>query len=131
MLAAFPGPPTERHSIAAVILGRGANDELSPAELSGFARVQQAVGKRSVIATAPRATEDSPSLSTETGAAAAADTVAAIAAPCNVEAGPTEVVGRITTTPRYQGGPPTPAAAPTNDGVRYVTLQFHSVSCRT
>lgn len=59
---AFPcrmylGPPTELHSIASVIVSRGAEDELSPAEISGFARVQQAVGKRAVIAIASLATE--------------------------------------------------------------------------
>lgn len=111
-----------------MIVGRGANDELPPAEVSGFARVQQAVGKRSVIATAPLATEDSPFPSTGTGMEAAAATVAAVAAPRNVEAEPTDVVGRITAPSRYPAEPPTP---PTNDGVRYVTLQFHSVSHRT
>eukprot|EP00752_Nemacystus_decipiens_P007237 g6478.t1 len=126
----YNGPPTERHSVAAVIVGRGTNDELSPAEVSGFARVQKAVGKRSIIATAPRGTGDSPSPLTGTGATVATAT----AAPRNVEAVPTDVVGRIAAAPRYQGGPPTPAAAaaaPTHDGVRYVTLQFHSVSYRT
>lgn len=117
------GPPTERHSIAAVIVGRGANDELSPAEVSGFARVQQAVGKSSVIATAPLATEGSTSTSAGT-AETVALAAAALAAPRNVEAGP------ITAAPPHQRGPATPAA-PTNEGVRYITLQFHSVSYRT
>lgn len=118
------GPPTERHSVAAVIVGRGANDELSPAEVSGFVRVQQAVGKRSVIATAPPAAEDSASTSAGTGAAA-------LAAPRNVvEAGPTGVAGRATASPRHQGGKAIPAES-TKVGVRYITLQFHSVSHRT
>ncbi|CAN0354419.1 unnamed protein product, partial [Hapterophycus canaliculatus] len=53
----YDGPPTERHSVAAVLVSRGAYDELPPAEVSGFARVQQAVGKRAVIATAPLVAE--------------------------------------------------------------------------
>lgn len=143
-LAVCSGPPTERHSVAAVIVGRGANDELSPAEVSGFARVQQAVGKRSVVATAPPAAGDSTCAlagAREVAAAAAAATAAtgtetalavthnALAAPRNVEAGPADVTGRSAVAPPQQGGPATPGA-PTTEGVRYITLQFHSVSHR-
>ncbi|CAM9378224.1 unnamed protein product [Ectocarpus sp. 12 AP-2014] len=155
----YNGPPTERHSIAAVIVSRGANDELSPAEVSGFARVQQAVGKRAVIATAPLATNDSSPMvvgaNTLVSAAAAAAAAAAVVAPRGSERKPTGVEGRTSTPHRHEGGQetasgtvsgtaseelPTPApaaadataaaAAAANEGVRYITLQFHSVSSR-
>lgn len=129
------GPPTERHSVAAVILGRGPNDELSPAEVSGFARVQQAVGKRAVVATAPLATEDTAA--TSTGGA-----VEVLSAHRDDGPRPTgTAAGQKTLAPRQRGKPATPAqtaatpahlaaAAAANDGVRYVTLQFHSVCSR-
>lgn len=98
----FIGPPTERHSVAAVVVSRGSNDELFPAELSGFARVQQAVGKKAVIATAPSVT--------------ASATVA------SRDLSSTAVVESENCAPRD--------SRRSADGVRYVTLQFHSVSSR-
>ncbi|CAM9756979.1 unnamed protein product [Ectocarpus sp. 12 AP-2014] len=160
----YNGPPTERHSIAAVIVCRGANDELSPAEVSGFARVQQAVGKRAVIATAPLATNDtSPMVVGANKLASAAAAAAAVVTPRGSERKPTGVEDRTSTPRRHEGGQetasgtvsgtaseelPTPApaaadvaaataaataaaaAAAANEGVRYITLQFHSVSSR-
>ncbi|CAM9178197.1 unnamed protein product [Ectocarpus fasciculatus] len=158
----YNGPPTECHSVAAVMISRGASDELSPAEVSGFARVQQAVGKRAVIATAPLATNDtSPVVVGGSTLASATAAAAAVVASRDGERGPTGVEGRATAPRRHAVGkeatlgtvsatalkePPTPApaavdaaaaaeaaaaaAAAANDGVRYITLQFHSVSSR-
>lgn len=143
-MSVYPGPPTERHSVAAVILGRGSNDELSPAEVSGFTRVQQAVGKRAVIATAPLVTEDMAAtaaveVTAAEVAAAEAGAGAVLSASRDDEMRPT--VGQKTGAPGQRGklkaaeeirAPAATAAEPAaNQDVRYVTLQFHSVSSRT
>ncbi|CAM9629228.1 unnamed protein product [Ascophyllum nodosum] len=101
----YDGPPTERHSAAAVLVSRGPHDELSPSEVSAFARVQQAVAKTAIIATAPA----SANLQPEATATSACDSdlVAAASEPSSGD--------RVVET----------------DGVEYVTLRFHSVSSRT
>lgn len=125
--SAYVGPPTERHSVAAVIVGRGTNDELSPSEVSGFVRVQQAVGKRSIVATAPLATEDTAS--TSASASAGTEAGATLAATSVDEARLPGVSSQERAGARREGKPAT--RAPTmDDGVRYVTLRFHSVSSR-
>ncbi|CAM9689240.1 unnamed protein product [Sphacelaria rigidula] len=105
--------PTHSHSVAAVLVGRGRNGELSPAEVSGFARVQQAVAKRAVIASPPpppatqyRGSKVMPKRGEHDRGEKKWDSDVS---PCNVGAG--------------GGGE--------NGGVRYVTLQFDSVSGRT
>jgi len=124
------GPPTERHSVAAVIVGRGINDELSPAEVSGFARVQQAVGKRSVIATAPLATEDTASASASTSTGTGTEVGATLAATRTDHARIPGVSSQEPAGGRPQSESVSRAAATTNESVRYVTLRFHSVSSR-
>lgn len=86
-----PGPPTERHSVAGVLVSRGA--DISPPEVSAFARVQQSVAKKAVLA--------SPSLDARVSAKA----------PLGQDMGASS-----------RGG--------ARQAVRYVTLQFHSVSSR-
>lgn len=99
------GPPTETHSIAAVLVSRGPNGELSPAEISGFSRVQQAVAKRAVIASPPLPCPTRDGIST---------------------AGSTSEGFKH----EHQGGK-SPSEEVRGDNIRYVTLQFDSVSGRT
>lgn len=97
------GPPTKCHSAAAVLVSRGPNDELAPTEVSGFARVQQAAAKAAVIATASTAAGKG---SIEKGLIAAS----------------------------VSGKPSEPSLGDdvieVVEGVRYITLRFHSVSSR-
>lgn len=98
------GPPTEAHSVAAVLVSRGSDDELSPAEISGFSRVQQAVAKRAVIASPPsRPTREALSKTSSRS-----------------EGFMQEHQGDVSPSERARG-----------DDVRYITLQFDSVSGRT
>ncbi|CAM9301598.1 unnamed protein product [Scytosiphon promiscuus] len=148
----YDGSPTERHSIAAVIVSRGSGDELSPAEVSGFARVQQAVGKRAVIATAPLATEEmvpvaegekgggTRGVSTETAspsdhpAPAGVESKKVAPSRCQDETGTSLTAVLSSASPlaaRAGVGEGAGARAGANEGVRYVTLQFHAVNSRT
>ena len=105
--------------MAAVVVGRGSNDALSPAEVSGFARVQQAVAKAAVIATAPSQLVQAPAAAgAASGAVAGAAAVVAAVTPGE---GSSHTVGDEESAPRSAGR---------ENSVRYVTLQFHSVSSR-
>lgn len=95
--------------MAAVVVGRGSNDELSTAEVSGFARVQQAVAKAAVIATAP-----------------SQPIVAAVAEGAVAGAVATGEGGSVTVEDQRSA----PPSSGKEDSIRYVTLQFHSVSSR-
>lgn len=150
-----------------MIVSRGADDELSPAELSGFARVQQAVGKRAVIATVPLPTEGTTTLQAEEeeeeeaavaaegGVTRGAGGASAVGGgstgtvlrsggsePAGVDAGkevPHRGQGETATSTITVTSSALPSAARavagagegSNEGVRYVTLQFHAVSSRT
>lgn len=109
-----PGPPTENHSVASVVVGRGSNDELSPVEVSGFSRVQQAVAKAAVIAVPPF----QPIVPAAVAVATA--TAAAVGSASPGEGSPTAVEDEGSAS----------RSAGRGDGVRYVTLHFHSVSSR-
>lgn len=103
--------PAHSHSVAAVLVSRGPNGELSPAEVSGFARVQQAVAKRAVIASPPprTATHHRVSKTKKNEDDRGEKQRDSDVSPLSVGTG--------------GGGD--------NSGVRYVTLQFDSVSGRT
>ncbi|CAM9305216.1 unnamed protein product, partial [Discosporangium mesarthrocarpum] len=90
---AYADLPGVTHSRASVLVTRGDREGLAPAQLSGFARVQQAVSKHAIIAIGP---ENAGGDFVEEGDA---------------------VVGEA-------GG------KRAEEGVRYVSLSFHSVGGR-